>query len=788
MIRSIFKVFILATAITGIALSLEAQPSNPLTNVIPQPANIKAGQGSFIITDKIPLLINGKNTETQRSALFFAEKLKLSGGPALVIREMSAADKKTPSIIFSIAGDGKLPAEGYKLKVTKKNITLTGGSAAGLFYGVQTLFQLLPPEIEGEGLLKAAGSPEVKCIEITDQPRYPYRGMHLDVSRHFFPKEFIKKYIDLIAMYKMNTFQWHLTDDNGWRIEIKKYPKLTEIGAWRVDRENLPWNERPPQKPGEKATYGGFYTQDDIREIVRYAEDKYVTIIPEIEMPAHSREVLASYPSLSCTGGPFTVPPGSYWPNSDILCAGNDSTFVFLQDVLSEVIELFPSKYIHIGGDEADKTQWKECPKCQARIKSDGLKDEKELQSYFIKRINKFLVSKNRRMIGWDEILEGGIAPEATVMSWRGIEGGIAAARLGHDVIMTPTSFCYFDYYQADPDFEPKAIGGFVPLKKVYSFDPTPGELTRAEGRFILGAQGNLWTEFIPTTGQAEYMAVPRMIALAEVAWTPNELKNWNSFRQRLSDHFKRLEYLGVNYSKGSFKVDVSTWFDRKNNVLKARLESEQPGLPILYTLNGNDPTIKSSVYTEPLEIKGNSYIKAGIFVDGKLKEKLTERSILFHKATGKKVTYTKPYSYRYTGGGDEALTDGLRGTTNHRDGSWQGFLGNDLDVVIDLGKIDSIMSVSVTFLQNSGSWIFMPDTVIISLSRDGKRFHSINEIRNDVPKKTDKPVLKQFSQGFPKTKARYIKVRAVSPGVCPPWHEGAGEPCWLFADEIVVY
>jgi len=779
---------ILLILILGISLSLNAQPSTPLTNIIPQPSKVKPGSGSFLIADNIPVLINGSDADIKLAAGIFTERLKIAGGLELLTRQMTSADKKIPSVIFSIAKEGKLPAEGYVLKVTKKNITITGGSGAGLFYGVQSLFQLFPPEIEGEGTLKTLSGLEVQCIEISDQPRYPYRGMHLDVSRHFFPKEFIKKYIDLIAMYKLNTFQWHLTDDNGWRIEIKKYPKLTETGAWRVDHEDLPWTERAPQKPGEKATYGGFYTQDDIREIVQYAKDRYVTIIPEIEMPAHSVAALAAYPQFSCTGGPFTVLPGNYWPNQDILCTGNDSTFLFLQDVLTEVVALFPSEYIHIGGDEADKTRWKECPKCQARMKSEGLKDEKELQSYFIKRIEKFLVTKNRKMIGWDEILEGGLAPEATVMSWRGIEGGIAAARQGHDVIMTPTSYCYLDYYQADPGFEPKAIGGFVPLKKVYSYEPTPGELTKAEARFILGTQGNVWTEYIPTPQYAEYMAVPRMIALAEVGWSAKELKNWTSFRERLSDHFKRLDYLDVNYSKGSFKVDVSTSFDKEKNVLKARLETEQPGLPIHYTLDGSDPSSKSPVYAEPLEIKGNSYIKAGIFVDGVVKEKFSENSILFHKATGRKVTYEQPYSYRYTANGDGALTDGLRGTTNHRDGVWQGYLGNDLDVIVDLGKVVSIMSVSAAFLQISASWIFMPDTVIISLSQDGKRFHSINEIRNDVPKKTDRPVIKQFSQGFPMTKARYIKIRAINPGVCPPWHVGAGEPCWLFADEIVVY
>jgi len=775
--------------ILGITLSLYAQPSKQLTNVIPQPLKIKTGQGNFIITEKTPVLFSESDADAKHPALLFAESVRIFGGPLLTVRQMTPSDKNIPAIIFLINSKGSLPSEGYSLKVTKKNIILTGGSAAGLFYGSQTLVQILPitpqPDLDRPLPLTTL---DVPCLEIKDQPRYPYRGMHLDVSRHFFPKEFVKKYIDLIAMYKMNTFHWHLTDDNGWRIEIKKYPKLTETGAWRVDREDLPWAERPPQKQGEKATYGGYYTQDEIREIVEYAREKYVTVIPEIEMPAHSVEVLAAYPQFSCTGGPFTVPPGSYWPNSDILCAGNDSVFQFLQDVLTEVIDLFPSKYIHAGGDEADKTRWKECPKCQGRIRNESLKDERELQSYFIKRIEKFIISKNRKMIGWDEILEGGLAPEATVMSWRGLEGGIAAARQGHDVIMTPTSHCYFDYYQADPDFEPKAIGGFLPLKKVYSFEPTPEELTKQEEKFILGTQGNVWTEYIPVPEHAEYMAVPRMIALAEVGWTAKELKDWKSFRQRLTDHLKRLGHIGVNYSKGSYKVDISTKFDNTKNILKVYLDSEQPDPPIHYTLNGIDPTSTSPLYTDPIEITGNSYLKAGIFLDGKLKEKFSERSILYHKATGKTVKYFQPYSYRYTAGGDGALTDGLRGTVNHRDGNWQGFLGNDFEVIVDLGKVDSIMSVAITFLQVQKSWIFMPDTVIISLSQDNKRYHSINEIWNDVPAKTERHVIKQFSQGFPKTRARYIKIRAISPHFCPAWHEGAGESCWLFADEIVVY
>jgi hexosaminidase len=480
--------FVISILMPGIA-------GNDGISIIPKPIKMKIGTGSFLINDHIALYYNAGNEEAMNTARMFAAQLEIAGGPVINALGVSKNYGNISGIVFSIKSDGRIPKEGYVLTVSRNSIIIEGGSGAGLFYGMQTLLQVLPPEIFASKALQPGNSWKVPCISIQDHPRFPYRGMHLDVSRHFFPKEFILKYIDLIASFKMNTFHWHLTDDNGWRIEIKKYPKLMQTAAWHVDHEDLPWGERPAQKASDRATYGGYYTQDEIREIVEYARKRYVTIIPEIEMPAHSLEVLAAYPQLSCTGGPFTVPPGTYWPNSDILCAGNDSTFTFLEDVLTEVFDLFPSKYIHIGGDEAAKTRWKECPKCQARIKSEGLKDENELQSYFIKRIEKFIISKGRKLIGWDEILEGGLAPEAIVMSWRGLEGGIAAARQGHDVIMTPGNFCYFDHYQANPKTEPKAIGGYTTLKKVYSYEPVPSELTKEQSKYILGAQGNVWTE-----------------------------------------------------------------------------------------------------------------------------------------------------------------------------------------------------------------------------------------------------------------------------------------------------
>ncbi len=775
-----------------LAVSAKADDnSSPgIPSIVPRPAYQKVKTGTFTIDKQTRLLVATGDTSLRRVAHFFADQLHLAGGPDLKAEIMTGGLKGSNAIILSFSpGTKAVPQEGYKLEITPKKIHITASTGAGIFYGIQSLLQLMP----ADAYLPAPPDPQkswtLPCIEIKDHPRYPYRGMHLDVSRHFFPKEFVKRYIDLIAMYKMNTFHWHLTDDNGWRIEIKKYPKLMEITAWRVDHEDKPWGERPAAQPGEKATYGGYYTQDEIREIVRYAADRYVTIIPEIEMPAHVVEVLAAYPQFSCTGGPFNVPTGSYWPNIDIFCAGNDSVFTFLEDVLTEVIALFPSKYIHAGGDEADKTNWKSCPKCQERIKNEGLKDEKELQSYFMRRIEKFIVSKNRKMIGWDEILEGGLAPEATVMSWRGVEGGIAAARQGHDAIMTPSSHCYFDYYQADPAFEPKAIGGFITLKKVYSYEPTPGELNTEEAKHILGAQGNLWTEFIPTPAHAEYMAVPRMIALSEVVWTPKKERDWNDFQHRMISQFKRLDNMKVNYSKGSFRAIANTRFDSKSKTMKIVLESEQLNVPIHYTLNGDDVKPTSPVYNGPVDIKGNGVIKAGLFVDGFLKEKIIEMPVIFHKAIGKPVKYYTDYSYRYPASGEIALTDGLRGSVNHRDGLWQGYLGNNLDIIIDLGEEMIVNSVQVNFLQNQRSWIFLPVVVEYSLSPDGKKFHSFNEVLNKISAREEQPIIQPFNfQFMEKTKARFIRVKAQNLGKSPAWHEGAGESCWMFVDEIVVY
>lgn len=777
--RILFFVAVLSLALTA-CKKADRQIRKPA--IIPVPVEMNLKQGEFVLNENTKVIFPDTG-EALQVAEYFTNWVEKPTG--FHLKKGSGHDDNNV-IVFRIVQNDSLGKEGYLLDVNPEKVVISANTPAGLFYGVQTIFQLLPPQIYSPE--KITGTLwDMPSVSIYDKPRFGWRGMHLDVSRHFFPKEFIKTYIDLIAMHKMNVFHWHLTDDNGWRIEIKKYPKLTSISAWRVDREDQPWREVTPPKPGEKATYGGFYTQDDIREIVRYAAERQVMILPEIEMPGHTSEVFAAYPSLSCSGKKAYVRPGSYWPNEDIFCAGNDSVFVFLEDVLDEVMELFPGPYIHIGGDEADKTSWKKCPKCQKRMKDEHLKNEDELQSWFIKRIENYLVAHGKKLIGWDEILEGGLAPEATVMSWRGISGGIESARQGHDAVMSPGTHCYFDHYQADPDFEPEAIGGFTTLKKVYSYEPIPEELTADEAKHILGAQGNVWTEFIPTPEHAEYMAVPRMTALAEVVWSPASKRNWEDFRERLNTQFQRFDYMGVNYSRGSWKVDILPEVSEDGKQYTITLETEQPGYPVYYTLDGSDPDTNSMIYQEPIVIDTTVTIKAGIFDHGKLKEKYAEKSIIFHKAVGKKADLEVQPVKRYSGKGAQSLVDGMTGSKRYNDGYWLGFDGTDMNLTIDLGEEMPVNQVAVNFYQRQQSWIFMPEEVKIQvLDKNGKVVAS-QTIKTQTDPKTKETVIEPFKAEFDQVKGQFVKVLGKNRGTCPAWHPGAGDTCWIFADEVVV-
>ena len=500
---------------------------------IPKPQNTLAGKGSFYITTKTYIQADENSFE----ANYLKEAIHIQTGIHLNIK--STNNSKSIQLLIQAPKDANFNKEQYELIVSDSNITISSPTNQGLFYGIQTLLQMVPFEKKNEIA--------IPWIKISDAPKYAWRGMHLDVCRHYFPISFIKKYIDYLAHYKMNTFHWHLTEDQGWRIEIKKYPKLTAVGAWR----NGSMVGRYDDQKIDDIKYGGFYTQEEIKEVVAYASQRHITIVPEIEMPGHSLAALAAYPELSCTGGPFEV--GKKWGVFDDVYCPKEETFTFLENVLTEVLALFPSEYIHIGGDECPKTRWKSCAHCQKIIKEKGLKDEHELQSYFIQRIEKFVNSKGRKIIGWDEILEGGLAPNAAVMSWRGTDGGIAAAKQKHYVVMTPGSHCYFDHYQGKPENEPLAIGGFTSLEKVYNFNPMPDELNAEERKYILGAQANVWTEYILTPEQVEYMIMPRMSALAEVLWGTANPENFIDFKTRLQAQEIWLKNNNINYRKTSF-------------------------------------------------------------------------------------------------------------------------------------------------------------------------------------------------------------------------------------------
>ena len=623
-----------------------------------------------------------------------------------------------------------------------------------------------------------AGVVELPVVEIADQPYFAYRGGMLDVGRHFFSVDDVKEFIDILAMHKINRFHWHLTQDQGWRIEIKKYPELKRVGAFR-DRCDL-----DPAAPNDSVPYGGFYTQDEAREIVRYAADRFITVIPEIEMPGHAMAALAAYPSLGCLGEGYEVP--SVWGvKEDVFCAGNDSTFRLLEDVLTEVIDLFPSEYIHIGGDECPKVRWKACPKCQKRIRDEKLKDEFELQSYFVQRMEKFLNGKGRKIIGWDEILEGRAPSDAVVMSWRGSEGGIAAAKLGHDVIMTPNSHFYFDYYQSlDTDAEPFGIGGYIPMEQVYSYDPAFPELTPEQQKHILGVQANLWTEYVLSDEHLEYMLLPRLAALSEVQWCLPETKDWNRFigSFRMDEIYSQM---GYEFAKHIFGVTASYAVDPEKGGVVMTLTT-QGGAPIRYTLDGSDPTASSPLYKAPVTIGESCTFKAAALREG-MQTPVYARKFDFNKATGRRIALNAAPTLKYTYGGASLLVDGYRGGPVYSNGAWIGFLNEPLDVTIDMQGAKPYSAVTVESLVEKGEWVFPPSSVGVYLSDDGSEFTEAALM--SVPQETagSPDGVKPFKVLFPETSARYLRVVARTVDPIPAWHGAAGQKAHMFVDEIIV-
>ena len=752
--------------------------------IIPQPSSIVMGKGTFTLGASTVLVYHTDNAEMQKSVLYLAEKLRTGTGFPVKIVDATSDMPKKDYIFLNYIREEELDQEGYRLEVKPDRVYLEANNDPGFFYAAQTLLQLLPADIWSTTPAHT-GSWTMPCVTVVDTPRYRWRGMMLDVSRHFQTKEFVKRYIDYLAMHKMNIFHWHLTDDQGWRVEIKKYPQLTTTSAWRVDHEDIHWNSRPPQQPGEAARYGGFYTQEDIREVVRYAEERYITVVPEIELPGHATAVLAAFPNLSCTGGPFTVVPGGLWPITDILCAGNDTVFTFLEDVFKEVVPLFPSAIIHIGGDEANKAEWERCPKCQARIKAEGLKDEAELQSYFIKRIEAVLTQMGKRVIGWDEIIEGGLPPRAAVMSWRGIEGGIHAARTGHDVVMTPTSHCYLDYYQGVPQHEPLAIGGFLPLEQVYSYEPTPDTLTPPEAKHILGVQGNIWAEYIPDPAQAEYLTFPRIAAIAEIGWSPKKLRSWPSFLQRLDTQFARYESQRINFSRTIHTVTMADSFDVPSWRHIVTLSTQAGQGVIRYTLDGTEPGPKSPAYTKPLSITATTTMRTAAFKDTKPLGKTTVYTISM--SPFKNVVVTASPAPAPEGARATALVDQHRAGNWTDDPAWCRWQGTDATITVDLGKEAPVKSITAGFFHETVRLVFPPSQIEVRISNDGTTFSSVAVIKSASPAKQPRPDVMTYSAVLEGVHARFVRLTATGVGPAPAWHKRAGQPTWLFADEIII-
>ncbi|MEC5142573.1 family 20 glycosylhydrolase [Chitinophaga sp. 212800010-3] len=730
-------------------------------SIIPLPASISETADSFLL-DKKTVIIATNESDKKTAALFNTWLRELTG------YELAIQDKGDKNAIILHSGSDSTNGEGYTLIADHQHVAINGNSSSGTFYGIQTLIQLLP--VEKTAALYIPG------VNITDAPRFPYRGMHLDVGRHFFSVEFVKKYIDLLAMHKFNTFHWHLTEDQGWRIEIKKYPRLQEISSKR--KETMAGKYADNKFDGKP--YGGYYTQDQIKDVVKYAADRFVTIIPEIEMPGHSLAVLAAYPNLGCTGGPYEV--GTRWGvYDDVYCAGNDSVYLFLQDVLDEVMALFPSKYIHIGGDECPKVRWEKCPKCQARMKQEGLKDAHALQSYFIQRMEKYLNSKGRQIIGWDEILEGGLAPNASVMSWRGVEGGIAAAKQHHNVIMTPGDYCYFDHYQSRSANEPLAIGGFLPVSQVYSYEPVPAELNKDEAQYIKGAQANLWTEYIGNTDYLEYMAYPRAAALAEVVWSPKDKRNYDNFAGRLKWHVKRLDLKKVNYAKHVFEVKGKIAGNGKGAVTLT-LSSILDNARIFFSTDSTAPTPQSTPYTQPIQIAKTGTVRAQVFLDGKPFGNEYNQTFRFHKGLAKKVTMTPEADKSHHPESTFVLVNGIEGNASYSDNEWFGFKGTGMEAVVELDSVQDIHGVGINIINAKGDWIYPPKEVVFAVSEDGKTY-------KEVYKQTTftQNGINRIRGTLQQVRGKFVKVKMQNFGTIPAGAAGAGSPAWLFADEFII-
>lgn len=754
----------------------EKRTLNSDYEIIPKPLDVNCkGDASFLLKDGVAVIYPENNRKMQDNAEFLVDYVERQTGVKLTSHAGMPVDGAI-CLTLDLSDDN---AEAYKLIVNDKRVCISGASEAGVFYGIQTLRKSLPVAQDINVNLSA--------VEIYDKPRFAYRGAMLDVARHFYTVDEVKTFIDMLALHNINRFHWHLTDDQGWRIEIKKYPKLMSVASERKETVVGRWYSGIYDgKP-----YGGYYTQDELRDVIDYAAKRHITIIPEVDLPGHMQAALTAYPELGCTGGPYEV--RTIWGVSqDVLCVGNDFTLQFVKDVLSEVADIFPSEYIHIGGDECPKVRWEKCPKCQERIKSLGLKSdakhtkEQRLQSYMIQEAAKYLKEKGKRIIGWTEILEGGLVPDATLMSWIGESGGIEAAHQHHDVIMTPNTYLYFDYYQSKKvEDEPLAIGGYLPIEKTYNYEPMPKVLTKEEQQYIKGVQANLWTEYIPVFSQVQYMVLPRLGAAAEVQWTDPSKKDYKDFLRRVPHLVAVYDCYGWNYATHVYDVNVDMKADTVNHVLNVQL-STMADDPIYYTLDGQDPTEKSLKYTKPFTIDQSVVLKT-MAVHPDRTSKISVDTIRFNKATLKPVVLLQPNESRFSPDGPVVLVDGRNGNHSFDTGAWLTVAGNDLEAVINMQAETILNSASVHVYVRKDAWLFDARGFSVSVSSDNKNYKEVASQEYKQMQESDSDGIIEHELSFDPCKATYVKIKVISEKSMPDWHWNAGKAPFLLVDEIIL-
>ncbi|WP_299576765.1 glycoside hydrolase family 20 protein [uncultured Sunxiuqinia sp.] len=747
------------------------KPATEETAIIPAPVSLEKQEGHFQFSAKTSCSV--ENEDQQKVAGQFFDLVEAAAGFKPEI------EQNNPEAAIVFATDSSLEGEAYRLEVNPRQIRLEASSKEGFFYGTQTLRLLLPATIEGASSSQSGWT--IPAVTITDTPRFGYRGLMLDVSRYFIPKETVLKMIDGMAMLKMNKLHFHLVDDNGWRIEIKKYPKLTDVGAWRVAR-NEPFPARPNAKPGEEATVGGFYTQDDIREIIAYAQDRQVEVIPEIEMPAHTNSSLAAYPELACSvvDQNIHVLPGGGGKNTQIIyCAGKESVFHFLEDVIDEVAELFPSQYIHLGGDEAVKTYWEKCPDCQARMKAEKIPNEEELQSYFMKRMSRYVQSKGKEVMGWDELTNSEIPEDAIIFGWRGYGyAALKAARKGHRFVMTPARKLYLIRYQGPQWFEPLTYFGNNTLKDVYDYEPVQPDWEEGIDSLLMGVQGSLWTEFCSTPEDVEYLVFPRLAALAEVAWSAKGTKDWAGFLPGLDNYLTHMDQKGITYARSMYNLDHLV--QPVDGNLQVALSCIRPDVEIRYTTDGSVPNATSMLYADTIQVETATMIQSATFCAGEQMGKTLTLDLLKNKATACPVITENARAY--------VLTNGVRGSDRHSDFEWAGWYNQDASFVVDLQEKQAISAVQLGTVSNFGMGVHRPAVVRLSVSDDQTNFRQVAEITESETSIFERGTqIKDLDFGALNVSGRYLKVEAENPGRCPVGHTREGQATWMYFDELIV-